>query len=120
MAAASLSGKEAATVSHCFAASLLPLMARRPLQCVRVRSLVVSPSIVSPPSDNEGQCSPPENPDAVIAYLPLLQLCRHRRHFSAFMNYFVVFGASWCGGVVEGVALISGRGGNIEGGEGGV
>lgn len=60
----------------------------------------------------------PSSPDEL--YLPLLQLRRHRRHFSAFMNYFVVFGASWCGGVVVGAALISGRGGNAEGGEGGV
>lgn len=35
------------------------------------------------------------------------------------MDYFVVFGASWCGGVVVvGRVLISGRGGDTEGGTG--
>lgn len=69
-----------------------------------------------------GACVPrqktptPSSPDELYP----LQLGHHRRHFSAFMNYFVVFGVSWCGGVAVGVALISGRAGNTEGGEGGV
>lgn len=37
----------------------------------------------------------PSSPDELN-----LLLLKLRSHFSALMNYFVVFGAPWCGGVV--------------------